>query len=151
MIQNIGADVPLPALTNPGTAADLLSGKQLINAKGEVVTGTHVCDVPEGEYFYASISLDTPAYYSELVFDDLFETEGGTVKVTGHTKQYYGGNYYEVGYFNNVAVYTSYYAFALVPTRKDNGTIVLTLGDPNASFFGSTMGSYTVSLVFIKE
>ena len=31
---------PLPALTNPGTAADLLSGKQLIDANGNVLTGT---------------------------------------------------------------------------------------------------------------
>lgn len=31
---------PLPTLTNPGTAADLLSGKQLIDANGKVLTGT---------------------------------------------------------------------------------------------------------------
>lgn len=30
----------LPSLTNPGTAADLLSGKQLIDANGNVLTGT---------------------------------------------------------------------------------------------------------------
>lgn len=30
---------PLPTLTNPGTAADLLSGKQLIDANGNVLTG----------------------------------------------------------------------------------------------------------------
>lgn len=33
---------PLPALTNPGTAADLLSGKQLIDENGNVLTGTLV-------------------------------------------------------------------------------------------------------------
>ena len=33
---------PLPALTNPGTAADLLSGKQLIDANGNVLKGTLV-------------------------------------------------------------------------------------------------------------
>lgn len=33
---------PLPALTNPGTAADLRSGKQLIDANGNVLTGTLV-------------------------------------------------------------------------------------------------------------
>ena len=31
---------PLPTLTNPGTAADLRSGKQLIDANGNVLTGT---------------------------------------------------------------------------------------------------------------
>ena len=30
----------LPELTNPGTAADLLAGKQLIDAEGNVLTGT---------------------------------------------------------------------------------------------------------------
>ena len=34
------AGTDLPELTNEGTAADLLSGKQLINSEGEVVTGT---------------------------------------------------------------------------------------------------------------
>ena len=33
---------PLPTLTNPGTAADLLSGKQLIDANWNVLTGTLV-------------------------------------------------------------------------------------------------------------
>lgn len=33
---------PLPALTNPGTAADLRSGKQLIDGSGNVLTGTLV-------------------------------------------------------------------------------------------------------------
>lgn len=35
-----GGGVPLPPLTNPGTAADLVEGKQLIDADGNVVTGT---------------------------------------------------------------------------------------------------------------
>jgi hypothetical protein len=35
-----GSGGALPALTNEGTAADLLSGKQLIDSDGEVVTGT---------------------------------------------------------------------------------------------------------------
>ena len=36
----------LPTLSNPGTAADLLLGKQLINGDGKVVTGTHECQSP---------------------------------------------------------------------------------------------------------
>jgi hypothetical protein len=38
-----GSGVALPELTNEGTASDLLSGKQLIDQEGNVVTGTHVC------------------------------------------------------------------------------------------------------------
>ena len=35
-----GGGKKLPTLTNPGTAANLLSGKQLINQNGEIVTGS---------------------------------------------------------------------------------------------------------------
>ena len=35
--------VELPTLTNEGTSSDLLSGKQLIDSNGNIVTGTHVC------------------------------------------------------------------------------------------------------------
>ena len=36
--------VELPELTNPATATDLAKGKELIDANGNVVTGTHECD-----------------------------------------------------------------------------------------------------------
>lgn len=39
VIESIPQGVELPALTNPGSASDLLSGKQLIDADGNVVTG----------------------------------------------------------------------------------------------------------------
>ena len=39
-----GDGVQLPTLTNEGTASDLLSGKQLIDSNGNIVTGTHVCE-----------------------------------------------------------------------------------------------------------
>lgn len=35
-----GGGKKLPTLTNPGAAGDMLSGKQLLNQEGEVVTGT---------------------------------------------------------------------------------------------------------------
>ena len=40
ILQPIIAGKKLPTLTNPGTAADLLTGKQLIDADGNVLTGT---------------------------------------------------------------------------------------------------------------
>jgi hypothetical protein len=39
-VDNISVGVELPELTNEGTAADLLSGKELIDDEGNVVTGT---------------------------------------------------------------------------------------------------------------
>lgn len=49
----------LPALTNPGTAGDLASGKQLIDQNGEIVTG--VVSV-------TSKSNPLPSIYSNLVY-----------------------------------------------------------------------------------
>ena len=40
MVTGISGGMTLPELTNEGTASDLLSGKQLINQNGGVVTGT---------------------------------------------------------------------------------------------------------------
>lgn len=40
--------VELPELTNPATATDLAKGKELIDANGNVVTGTHVCESEGG-------------------------------------------------------------------------------------------------------
>lgn len=40
ILQPTIAGKKLPALTNPGSAADLLAGKQLIDADGNVLTGT---------------------------------------------------------------------------------------------------------------
>jgi hypothetical protein len=39
-LPNAGGGTTLPTLTNEGSASDLLSGKQLIDSDGEVVTGT---------------------------------------------------------------------------------------------------------------
>lgn len=39
-IDSIPTGTPLPTLTNPGSASDLLEGKQLIDQEGNIVTGT---------------------------------------------------------------------------------------------------------------
>lgn len=43
-IDNIETGAKLPTLSNEGAAADLLSGKQLIDSDGEIVTGTFSLD-----------------------------------------------------------------------------------------------------------
>lgn len=42
-VNDLPEGTQLPALSNPGTAADLASGKQLIDQNGNVITGTHQC------------------------------------------------------------------------------------------------------------
>ena len=42
-LPNGGNGTQLPTLSNAGTASDLASGKQLIDASGNVITGTHTC------------------------------------------------------------------------------------------------------------
>ena len=37
---NLGGGIKLPTLSNPGSAGDLLTGKQLIDANGNILTGT---------------------------------------------------------------------------------------------------------------
>lgn len=52
---NTSDGVQLPTLTNEGTAADLMSGKQLIDSNGNVITGTHECgtsDEPAISYVF---------------------------------------------------------------------------------------------------
>ena len=48
-IAAIETGTQLPTLTNPGTAKDLVSGKQLINSDGEIVTGT-IQEYPTGNF-----------------------------------------------------------------------------------------------------
>lgn len=43
-LPNGNGAVGLPTLTNAGVASDLMSGKQLIDASGNIVTGTHECE-----------------------------------------------------------------------------------------------------------
>lgn len=54
-IAAIETGVQLPALTNPGTAADLLEGKQLIDAEGNALTGT----MPEVEQATPAITVSS--------------------------------------------------------------------------------------------
>lgn len=65
-IAAIETGTQLPTLTNPGTAKDLVSGKQLINSDGEIVTGT-IQEYPTGNFVLSdgtinqgSMGNDTP-------------------------------------------------------------------------------------------
>lgn len=42
-VNDLPEGTQLPTLSNPGTASDLASGKQLIGQNGDIITGTHQC------------------------------------------------------------------------------------------------------------
>ena len=69
------AGTDLPELTNEGTAADLLSGKELINSEGEKVTGT----MPNNGV--TSLSMDGVNTTSVAIPEGY--TSGGTVALDG--------------------------------------------------------------------
>lgn len=58
-VGTIETGVQLPELTNPASAADIASGKQAINASGEVLTGTG-----SSGYQLETISLSTSSNYT---------------------------------------------------------------------------------------
>ena len=64
----------LPTLTNPGAAGDLLTGKQLINQNGEILTGTMVNRGAVTQALNAGGSYTIPAGY-----------HNGLGKVTGNS------------------------------------------------------------------
>lgn len=66
------AGVELPELTNEGSASDLLSGKQLIDQEGNVVTGT----IPNNGSISKTINLDTTSYTVPSGY-----TSGGSVSL----------------------------------------------------------------------
>lgn len=60
-----GGEVDLPELSNPGTAADLLEGKELIDENGEVVTGTIQTKTSSDIELFGSIFNVPRGYYDE--------------------------------------------------------------------------------------
>lgn len=60
-----GGGMELPELTTPGTAADLLTGKELIDGNGEIVTGTMPNNGEINQTFTAGDQhIDLPAGYT---------------------------------------------------------------------------------------
>ena len=62
VIESIPQGVELPTLTNPGSASDLLSGKQLINADGNVVTG-NIATKADSDLTASGATVTVPAGY----------------------------------------------------------------------------------------
>lgn len=74
---NTSDGVQLPTLTNEGTAADLMSGKQLIDSNGNVITGTHECgtsDEPAISYVFQNGVSNFGNFVGMADTEDYFES-----------------------------------------------------------------------------
>ena len=75
---DMGGDVELPILTNPGAAADLLKGKQLIDGNGNIITGTIPTRTINDITFNNGISTCPAGYYAnEFRFDSSSDYQTG--------------------------------------------------------------------------
>ena len=86
MLNNpIVAGTKLPALSNPGTAGDLLTGKQLIDGSGNVVTGTFEAIPAE----YATIYITNLAETASGNTQTLYAQYAGTDDAAGAVNTYF--------------------------------------------------------------
>lgn len=58
-VNSLPEGTQLPTLSNPGTASDLASGKQLIGQNGNIITGTHQCQAGVTVKRYPASGLGT--------------------------------------------------------------------------------------------
>lgn len=73
-ISAIETGVQLPELTNPGSAADLLAGKQLVDQYGNPLTGT----MPEAEQAVPEILVDADGLITASAVQEAGYVAGGT-------------------------------------------------------------------------
>lgn len=76
--KKIGSIVKVPSLSNPGSASDLRSGKQLVGADGSIVTGT----LPEVIQATPTISVSSGGLITASATQSGGIVEGGTKSAT---------------------------------------------------------------------
>ena len=74
----VGGSAKLPELTDPGTAAELLAPKQLIDAGGNILTGT----MPEVEQATPSIAVSAAGLITASAVQEAGHVAGGTKSAT---------------------------------------------------------------------
>ena len=128
--------VKIPQLTNPGTAEDLASGKQLIDQNGNVLTGSAV--IPKVFLYGNALGYNNASAWNELsgseweqyltegtasnwVYVDIFVTLHNSSAVT--TRYFYGSYYsgYSRGWLNN------FYGYR-IDGMRNNSTFELDFG-----------------------
>ena len=81
-IDNISTGAELPTLTNPGTASDLLSGKELINQSGNKITG-NIPTKTSSDLTASGATVTVPSgYYASSVSKSVSTTTQATPSIS---------------------------------------------------------------------
>lgn len=147
VIESIPQGVELPSLTNPGSASDLLSGKQLIDADGNVVTGNiatktasnlsasgATVTVPAG--YYASQATKSVATAAQATPSVSIDSAG---KITASATQTAG--YVAAGTKTGTKQLTVQGAKTITPTKSSQTAVAsgrYTTGDVNVAAIPSS-------------
>ena len=156
-----GGGKKLPTLTNPGTAANLLSGKQLINQNGEIVTGSMTDRGAVTQALNAGGSYAIPAGYhngaGKVTANSLSSQTSGTATAadirsgktawvngtkitgTGETKQRVQFGFLCHGTYGDIEVYTE-----VAYSEEPDNCYIISAGSSKAWTFECTLGSVVV-------
>lgn len=149
-----GGGTVLPTLTNPGTAADLAAGKQLIDANGNVVTGTmSVSSVTVKTASTKPSSNSTSISFTGLTASPKMFAIIPTGNITLGTTRYVTGVVYNGSTVQGTYGYrsgssgTSYYSSSYFTMTYSSGT--LTVKTSSSTNGGNFSSSVTYQLVYV--
>ena len=129
---NLGGGIKLPTLSNPGAAGDLLSGKQLIDSNGNVLTGT----MASVSHPQPSISVSSSGLITASHTQSAGKVAGGTTSKTQQlTTQ--GGKTVTPGKSRQTAVRSGRYTTGTVYVAGDSNLVAGNIKD-GVSIFGVT-------------
>ena len=139
--------VSLPTLANEGTAEDLMSGKQLIDADGNVVFGSYTPPIiTTGETSTKLTSNNTTITFTGLTGEPTMFTIFPLGNITLGTTRYVTNVSYDGTTTHGVYGYrsgqsgTSYYSQSYFTWTYDNGTLtVKTSSTTNGGYFSSSV------------
>ena len=162
--EGIGGGKKLPTLSNPGAASNLLSGKQLLNQNGEIVTGTMTNRGNVTQSLNAGGSYTIPSGYhaggGKITANSLSSqtsatataadirsgktawVNGSRITGTGQMAQKTSFGFLCHGTYDRIRIYTDVrYANS---SNRDDEYYEVPAGDRSAHTFECTMGSIIV-------